>query len=610
MRHARQTRNPRLSLMNQLLMDEPLLMQQVLMNQPLMLPLLALQVPEKGLLLAGCLLLYPQQEAVLHHHLSLPLHLHAQLFGHAPGMRVHLRRGGACGHEDGDQARKGNQADALHGAVSFGWAVGTLRAERAGAEYYLHDTRKLGRSQRFFRSWKTIPNVRVAPPSSREIGSIGGPFSQGRTIAGVEWSCVPEVGMRFDRRTGSSRRCSAACLVRKTARFQFHRPNGRFAMRRVAMTCFLGVCSGLGGMLAVTLGIHGLSPAAAQMNAPHGGGSGIDVSRVGERFEYVARKVSPAVVAVEAVKQTPARGSAAKSRSVDESGSGVLIRIARQPGVYVLTNNHVIQQAPPEQITVSLADNRLLKPSRVWADPESDVAIMRVDAAELPTAALGDSDNTRVGQWVLAIGSPFGLNQTVTHGIISARERGQVSLGSTIRIKDFLQTDAAINPGSSGGPLLNLDGEVIGINTAIASRSGSNSGVAFSIPINLVKRIIAQLLERGSVARGYLGLQMAQSFEAADAAALGLNRAQGALVETVYSNTPAATAGLRVRDVVLEVDGVAVRNENHFINLISGMEVGRRIRLTIWRDRRTISVEAVVGDWTAAQARFQRAKDK
>jgi S1-C subfamily serine protease len=380
-------------------------------------------------------------------------------------------------------------------------------------------------------------------------------------------------------------------------------------MRRVAMTCFLGACSCLGGLLAVTFGIHGVSPAVAQISA-RPTGSGLDAARTSERFEYVARKVSPAVVAVEAVKQTPARGTAGKTRSVDESGSGVLIRLARHPGVFVLTNNHVIQQAPPDQITISLADNRLLKPSRVWADPESDVAIIRLEEPDLPAAALGDSDTVRVGQWVLAIGSPFGLNQTVTHGIISARGRGQVSLGSTIRIKDFLQTDAAINPGSSGGPLLNMDGEIIGINTAIASHSGSNSGVAFSIPINLVKRILDQLLARGSVARGYLGLQVASSFEPADAAALGLNRAQGALVETVYPETPAATAGLRARDVILEVDGVAIRNENHFINHISGLAAGGRIRLNVWRERRLLTVEAVVGDWNTAQARFRRDKDK
>jgi S1-C subfamily serine protease len=363
-------------------------------------------------------------------------------------------------------------------------------------------------------------------------------------------------------------------------------------------------------MMAVTFGIQGISPAVAQMSTPHPNGSTLDAARISERFEYVARKVSPAVVAVEAVKPAPARGNSGKSRSVDESGSGVLIRVARHPGVYVLTNNHVIQQAAAEQITVSLMDNRILKPSKVWADPESDLALLLLKDPDLPSAALGDSDQARVGQWVLAIGSPFGLNQTVTHGIISARERGQVSLGTTIRIKDFLQTDAAINPGSSGGPLVNMDGEVIGINTAIASHSGSNSGVAFSIPINLIKRIADQLLDRGAVARGYLGLQVAASFEPADAAALGLNRAQGAVVETVYADTPAALAGLRTRDVVLEVNGVAVRNENHFINLISSLQAGQRVRLQVWRERRMVTLEAVVGDWNAAQARFQRDKDK
>src|SRR5205814_187773 len=163
--------------------------------------------------------------------------------------------------------------------------------------------------------------------------------------------------------------------------------------------------------------------------------------------------------------------------------------------------NHVINRAEPKQITISLSDNRILKPTRVLADPESDIALLGLPETivGITPIPLGDSDRVRVGQWALAIGSPFGLNQTVTHGIISARGRGQVSLGATIRIKDFLQTDAAINPGSSGGPLVNLDGEVIGINTAIASHSGSNSGVAVSIPINLVKRVLRQLMDKGAV---------------------------------------------------------------------------------------------------------------
>jgi len=284
----------------------------------------------------------------------------------------------------------------------------------------------------------------------------------------------------------------------------------------------------------------------------------------------------------------------------------VLIRYESQHGVMVLTNNHVVAHAEPKNITISLSDGRLLKPARVWADPESDVALLGLDNTEgLITATLGDSSSGRVGQWVLAFGSPFGLNQTVTHGIISARERGQVSLGSTIRIKDFLQTDAAINPGSSGGPLFNLDGEVVGINTAIASHSGSNSGVAFSIPVNLVKRVAKQLLEKGSVSRGYLGIQLAATFEANDALRLGLDRLQGALVEGVYPGTPAATAGLKANDVVLSVDATAIRNENHFINLISALPPGRKVRLQVWRERRLVNVDAVVGDWSRGQSRLQ-----
>lgn len=378
-------------------------------------------------------------------------------------------------------------------------------------------------------------------------------------------------------------------------------------MKRVTTLLFLGGCAFAGSVGATLLSARLVPAVAAEQRqgalAPPAG----DVGRLGERFEWVARKVSPAVVAVEAVKPA-VPSSTGKAKPIEESGSGVLIRASGVRDVLVLTNNHVIAQAPSQQITVSLPDGRLLKPAQVWADPESDVALLRLEGAnDAVTATLGDSDTTRVGQWVLAVGSPFGLNQTVTHGILSARERGQVSLGSTIRIKDFLQTDAAINPGSSGGPLVNLDGEVIGINTAIASHNGSNSGVAFSIPINLVKRVMRQLLEKGSVSRGYLGMQLAQAFEPADALKLGLDRAQGALVEAVYPDTPAATAGLRPSDVVLQVDGTPIRNENHMINLISGLSAGQRVRLQVWRDRKMVAVDAVVGDWARGQTRLRSA---
>lgn len=328
------------------------------------------------------------------------------------------------------------------------------------------------------------------------------------------------------------------------------------------------------------------------------------VNQLSDHFETLARKVGPAVVSIEAVKTS--RGNENGKRPLEESGSGVLVKVAGQAGYLVITNNHVVTQARAEQITIHLADGRLFRPSRVMADPETDIAVLVLDKGNnLPTALLGNSDTARVGRMVLAIGSPFGLSQTVTKGIISARDRGQVSLGSTIRIKDFLQTDAAINPGSSGGPLIDMRGEVIGINTAIASHNGSNSGVAFSIPINLVKRVMVQMLREGTVTRGYLGMQLAQSFEPAEAMKLGLDRLQGALVERIYPETPAALAGLKINDVILQIESVAVRNENHLINLISTLPVGQRVRLQVWRDRSVVALEAVVGDWGKAQSRFR-----
>jgi len=375
-------------------------------------------------------------------------------------------------------------------------------------------------------------------------------------------------------------------------------------IKRIVLFAFLGICASLGGGMAMRFLPHLEPRAAAQAPLSETTSAPVsDVVRLSDRFEVVARRVSPAVVYVEATK--PAKAPGGKTSPLEESGSGVLVRLAGQSQAFVLTNNHVIAQAAPEQITINLADGRLFHPARVWSDPESDVALLRIDAGDLPTAPFGDSDHARVGQWVLAIGSPFGLNETVTHGIISARERGQVSLGNTIRIKDFLQTDAAINPGSSGGPLVNMNGEVIGINTAIASHSGSNSGVAFSIPINLVKRVAGQLLEKGSVSRGYLGMQLVQSFEPADALKLGLDRVQGACVEAVYEGTPAASAGLRANDVVLQVDDRSIRNENQLINIISTIAAGQKIRLQVWRERKVVALDAVVGDWSSGQSRFR-----
>ena len=372
-------------------------------------------------------------------------------------------------------------------------------------------------------------------------------------------------------------------------------------MKRIVLSCAVGALLffGTGAIMNIPLQIG--SPLSAQQGGPAGPDPLIQLS---DRFEAVAGKVLPAVVSVEAVK--PPKLTGAKGKPVEESGSGVIVKSDVKAGYYVITNNHVVGQSKNEQITIQLQDGRVFRPTAVYADPESDLAVMAIDSQQvLPTATLGNSDNAKVGRWVLAIGSPFGLNQSVTHGIISARDRGQVTLGNTIRIKEFLQTDAAINPGSSGGPLIDLTGEVIGINTAIASHNGSNSGVAFSIPSNLVKRVMNQLLQQGAVSRGYLGMQLALTFDPNDALKLGMDRVRGALVEKVYPSTPAASAGLQPNDVILQVENIAIRNENHLINLISNLNAGQRIRMQVWRERSTTSIDAVVGDWSKAQTRFR-----
>jgi serine protease Do len=374
---------------------------------------------------------------------------------------------------------------------------------------------------------------------------------------------------------------------------------------RLSKTMVLGGFAFAGGLTGQYL-LQSLGSAHADAIKPPPPSARPAIVTGNERFEEVVRQVAPAVVSIEAVKTNAVTATATtkSSKPVEESGSGVMIRWPGLKGTIVVTNNHVITGAPADQITVHLADDQVLRPSKVWADPESDLAALFLTREDLPTARLGDSDRAKVGQWVLAFGSPFGLNQTVTHGIISARERGQVSLGNTIRIKDFLQTDAAINPGSSGGALANLDGEIVGINTAIASHSGSNSGVAFSIPTNLVTKILTQLIEKGEVKRGYLGVQLATAMDPAKALTLGLDRVQGALIESVNPETPASKAGVKAGDVILQIEETSIRTENHFINVISTLTPGQKVRLELWRDRRRQTVEAIVGDWAQEKTKL------
>jgi serine protease Do len=315
---------------------------------------------------------------------------------------------------------------------------------------------------------------------------------------------------------------------------------------------------------------------------------------VNRTFELVAKTVSPAVVHIVA-KKTSRRENGRRLRDVEETGSGVIIRSDRAPGLYVLTNHHVVDGAQAREIKVFLRDGRSILPTKVWNDGKADIAVLHLDRDDLPAARLGDSDQATVGTWVMALGSPFGLMHSVSQGIISARGRHMEELPD-VENQDFLQTDAAINPGNSGGPLVNLKGEVVGINNSIASNGGGNEGVGFSIPINLARWIMNELIAHGRVTRGALGVDLDGEFGPEHAIKLGMDRPRGAKILTVHHASPAAQAGLRGGDVVLRFGGVDVVDLNHLINMVSMAAVGEPAEIVIWRDRREHRLLVTVGE--------------
>jgi serine protease Do len=317
------------------------------------------------------------------------------------------------------------------------------------------------------------------------------------------------------------------------------------------------------------------------------------------RLAQIAQLTTPSVVHIQSE-----RNGVGHSR-IEETGSGVLMTSDRAPGMYAVTNRHVVSTAELEDITVHVSDGRVLRPVRVWSDAETDVAVLKLDASDLQPARWGDSDRLDIGSMVLAMGSPFGLSRSVTFGIISAKGRRSLELGPTRTVinQDFLQTDAAINPGNSGGPLFDMHGRVVAINTAIASSSGGNSGIGFSIPSNLVRNVVDQLLTNGKVQRSYLGVKLDAGFDLQDARRLRMDRLRGALVDTVYPETPAARAGLEAGDVILRFRGTDVFDHDHLIHLVSLTPVGTRANLEILRDGRSLTVVAVVDDRADLQRR-------
>ena len=256
----------------------------------------------------------------------------------------------------------------------------------------------------------------------------------------------------------------------------------------------------------------------------------------------------------------------------------------------ILTNNHVVENA--SKIVVKLSDDQEYEAKVVGRDAKTDIAIIKINAkSSLPAANFGDSDNLEVGEWVVAIGNPFGLDSTVTSGIVSAKGR-HIGQGP---YDNFIQTDASINPGNSGGPLINLRGEIVGINTAIFSRTGGNMGIGFAIPINLVKELLPQLRGKGKVTRGFLGV-LIQKVTPEIADSLGLDKAQGALVANVSKDGPADKAGVKVGDVIVEFDGKEVKDSGDLPIIVARTPVDKKVRMKVVREKKEVVLGVAVGE--------------
>ena len=282
--------------------------------------------------------------------------------------------------------------------------------------------------------------------------------------------------------------------------------------------------------------------------------------------------------------QMPRRGIPGGGGERISTGSGVIV----DPSGIVLTNNHVVQGGG--KITVRLHDGREFTATDVKLDPKSDLAIFRLkDPGKLDAAKFGDSDEMQVGDWVLALGDPFGLEGTVTAGIISAKGRNQLGITKGVR-ENFIQTDAAINPGNSGGPLVNLDGEVVGISTAIPSTTGGNQGVGFCIPSNLAKWVSDQLIAKGSVRRSYLGV-IIQPVSHELATQFGVEAGKGAVIGDVRPKSPAADAGLRTGDVIVEIAGKPISNTLELQTAVEEAAVGQRLPIVVMRDGKRVTLD-------------------
>ncbi|MEL7497252.1 MAG: trypsin-like peptidase domain-containing protein [Planctomycetota bacterium] len=311
----------------------------------------------------------------------------------------------------------------------------------------------------------------------------------------------------------------------------------------------------------------------------------------------LVKAVGPGVAHIEAKKRQNKAGRATGVKApkpvvIEEAGSGVVIEYRGR--FYVITNFHVIENSELVDIQIEV-NGKIYSPSRLVHDRETDLSVIGLSKTDLAPSRIGDSGSVEVGDFVVAVGSPFGLSHSVSYGIVSAVNRHDLDLGPQgVRYQDFFQTDAAINPGNSGGPLINLRGEVIGINTAIASNSGGNDGIGFSIPVNMAMRIVYDLIDYGKVNRGFLGVSLDARYNHAKARTLGLKVSYGALVTAITPDSPAAKANLQIGDVVLEFNGEKVINDSQLVTKVSLTRIDSQVPVKIFRKGKTMMLNVVV----------------
>ena len=274
-----------------------------------------------------------------------------------------------------------------------------------------------------------------------------------------------------------------------------------------------------------------------------------------------------------------------KPRQVSNLGSGVIV----SANGYILTNQHVVEAA--DEIQVALADGRTLPARVVGADPETDLAVLKIDAAGLPAITFAQAESLKVGDWVLAVGNPFGVGQTVTAGIVSALGRTHLGINT---FENFIQTDAAINPGNSGGALVDAAGNLVGVNSAIYSRSGGSQGIGFAIPVSIARQVMEQIIKSGSVTRGWVGIEV-QDLTPELADSFGLKNAEGALIAGVLKSGPADAGGIRPGDILLAVDGKTVVDSASLLNLIADLNPGVNAQLRVARKQKLLDLKIQVG---------------